>query len=98
MKQIGGGHLEWEDPSGRRAATAPVGLFCDPELSATDAARLNFVDEYALERRFGLRDRGVEADLEYLLDWNVPGWRKTRSASRWTASPLANALPEIADF
>ncbi|MFE5875662.1 DUF222 domain-containing protein [Rhodococcus sp. NPDC056506] len=98
VKQIGGGHLEWEDPSGRRAATAPVGPFCEPELSATDAARLNFVDESALERRFGLRDRGVEADLEYLLDWNVPGWRKTRSASRRTASTLANVLPEIADF
>ncbi|MDI9898556.1 hypothetical protein QM716_01670 [Rhodococcus sp. IEGM 1409] len=56
------------------------------------------MDEYALERRVGLRDKGVEADLEYLLDWSVPSWRKTRSASRWIAPPLANALPEIADF
>ncbi|UEL31633.1 HNH endonuclease [Rhodococcus sp. C1] len=98
VKQIGGGLLEWKDPSGRRTVTAPVGPFCDPELRVPDAARLHLTDDDALERRFGLRDRGVEADLEYLLDWSVPGWRKARSASRRNASPLANALPEFADF
>ncbi|WP_082920614.1 HNH endonuclease signature motif containing protein [Rhodococcus sp. BH5] len=98
VKQIGGGLLEWKDPSGRRTVTAPVGPFCDPELRVPDAARLHLTDGDALERRFGLRDRGVEADLEYLLDWSVPGWRKARSASRRNASPLANALPEFADF
>ncbi|QBJ97859.1 HNH endonuclease [Rhodococcus sp. ABRD24] len=92
VRQIGGGRLEWTDPTGNRTITHPCGPFTDPDLQPEPDLRDSLDDEL----RALLTDRATirklayspaEADLRYLLDAHGPRRRRSRSRLPGTEPP-----------
>lgn len=80
VRQIGGGRLEWSEPSGRSTVTEPYGPFTDPRLSeirAGVAAELldRVTDSATLA---ALNYSRAELDLGYLLDVHIPPRQRRR--------------------
>ncbi|NMM87493.1 hypothetical protein B2J88_24570 [Rhodococcus sp. SRB_17] len=78
VRQVGGARLEWTDPRGVVVVTKPRGAFCDVDVAPDVGERFRLTDSHVVERLFRCHGRGVEADLEYLLDSTVAGWRRIR--------------------
>lgn len=80
VRQIGGGQLEWVAPTGSLVVTKPRGAFCDPDVQPDEVERFRLTESHVVERLFRCHGRGVEADLEFMLDSTVAGWRRRRPA------------------
>lgn len=82
VRQIGGGQLEWVAPTGSLVVTKPRGAFCDPDVQSDEVERFRLTESHVVERLFRCHGRGVEADLEFMLDSTVAGWRRRRPLAR----------------
>ncbi|MFE4501546.1 DUF222 domain-containing protein [Rhodococcus sp. NPDC056743] len=82
VRQIGGGELEWVAPTGSVVVTKPRGAFTDPDVRPDEVERFGLTENHVVERLFRCHGRGVEADLEFLLDSTVAGWRRRRKLAR----------------
>ncbi|MCA1006884.1 HNH endonuclease [Rhodococcus hoagii] len=80
VRQIGGGRLEWSDPSGRTTVTEPHGPFADAGLGNLHAGIADDVLDRVTDSATlaALNYSRAELDLDFLLDVHIPPRQRRR--------------------